>query len=75
MLFSSIAQPLLEGFGSLILTWIEARKAKSNENIAGSQLKIQEMVEPKEISRHIIGFASDEPYDDEEEPEEEEDDS
>ena len=36
MLFSSIAQPLLEGFGSLILTWIEARKAKSNENIAGS---------------------------------------
>lgn len=73
MLFADIAQPLLEGLGSLILTWIEARKAKSNEKVAGSQLKIQEMMEPKEVSRHIIGFSSDEPYDDYDEEEEEED--
>jgi hypothetical protein len=31
------------------------------------------MMEPKEVSRHIIGFSSDEPYDDYDEEEEEED--
>jgi hypothetical protein len=36
MIFADIAQPLLEGLGSLVLTWIEARKAKSNEKVAGS---------------------------------------
>ena len=47
----------MDSFGTLILAWVETKKAKCNEVINDSNIKLQNSMNPKEKLKNPIGFA------------------
>lgn len=55
LLFSQYIIPLLDSFGALILTWIEAKKIKSSEIIHNSNIRMAKAEDENELKK-TIGF-------------------
>lgn len=73
ILFSQYIMPLMDGFGALILTWIESRKVKHSEIINDSNIRMQKAVEQNDEPKYHIGFAPPIKKETEEEDDENED--
>lgn len=71
ILFSQYIIPLLDGFGSLALTWLESKKVKHSEIINSSNIRMKKAAEREdEKPKYQIGFAPPAEKDIEEEDEE-----
>ena len=68
---ASYIAPILDGIGSLILGWVEVKKAQMSEKIGLIEINLRKAAEDEEPPRRQIGFcvSSEEVY-----PEEENDD-
>lgn len=59
ILFSQYIMPLMDGFGALILTWMESKKTKHSEIINNSNIRMKKAAtgEDDDKPKHQIGFA------------------
>lgn len=73
ILFSQYIMPIMDGFGTLMLTWMESKKAKHNEIVTASNIKLRKLAdkEDDDTPKYHIGFAP--PVKKEKETEEEDD--
>ena len=55
ILFASYIAPLLDGIGSLFLSWVEVQKAKASEKISIIEIKVRKAAEEDQSQRQI-GF-------------------
>ena len=68
IVFVSYIIPLLDGASGLLLTWMEAKKAKLNEIINLTNIKIRQATTSAEddTPKRLIGFCRDDDYKEEE---------
>ena len=71
LIFASYISPILDGIGSLFLTWVEVQKAKMGEQVSMIEIRVRRAAE-EEPPRRQIGFCVS-GEDDEVYPEEEND--
>lgn len=73
ILFSQYIMPLMDGFGALILTWMESKKTKHNEIVTTSNIKLRKLADREDDDnlKYKIGFEP--PATKEKETEEEDD--
>lgn len=73
ILFVSYVVPLLDGLSSLLLTWMEAKKAKQSEVINLTNIKMRQAAASAEDDspKSLIGFCRDDDYEEEEDDEDE----
>lgn len=73
ILFSQYIMPIMDGFGTLILTWMESKKTKHNEIVTASNIKLRKLADEEDDDKpkYHIGFAP--PVKKEKEIEEEDD--
>lgn len=77
ILFSQYIMPLMDGFGALILTWIESKKTKHSEIINNSNIRMKKAAiaeEDDDKPKYRIGFAPPQPVEKEEIEEEDDED-
>lgn len=68
ILFAQFALPILDSFGSLILTWIESLKGNSSIKIAEYNKKVLSLDD--ESPKSVIGFRLPDSYENEDENDE-----
>ena len=71
LIFASYISPILDGIGSLFLTWVEVQKAKMGEQVSMIEIRVRRATEEEPPRRQIGFYVSEE--DDEVYPEEEND--
>lgn len=73
ILFVSYVIPLLDGLSSLFLTWIEMKKAKQNEIINLTNIKMRQAATSAEDDspKRLIGFCREDDYEEEEDDDDE----
>ena len=71
ILFVSYVIPLLDGLSGLLLTWMEAKKAKQSEIINLTNIKMRQAAASVEddAPTRLIGFCRDDDYEEEEDDE------
>lgn len=73
ILFVSYVVPLLDGLSSLLLTWMEAKKAKQSEVINLTNIKMRQAAASAEDDspKRLIGFCREDDYEEEEDDDDE----
>ena len=73
ILFVSYVIPLLDGLSGLLLTWMEAKKAKQSESINLSNIKMRQAAASAEddTPKRLIGFCREDDYEEEEDDDDE----
>jgi len=73
ILFVSYAIPLLDGLSGLVLTWMEAKKAKQSEIINLTNIKMRQAAASAEddTPKRLIGFCREDDYEEEEDDDDE----
>lgn len=73
ILFVSFVIPLLDGLSGLLLTWIEAKKAKQSEIINLANIKMRQAATSAEDDspKRLIGFCRNDDYEEEEDDDDE----
>lgn len=73
ILFVSYVIPLLDGLSGLLLTWMEAKKAKQSEIINLTNIKMRQAVASAEddTPKRLIGFCREDDYEEEEDDDDE----
>ena len=71
ILFVSYVIPLLDGLSGLVLTWMEAKKAKQSEIINLTNIKMRQAAASAEDDspKRLIGLCRDDDYEEEEDEE------
>lgn len=57
ILFAQYIIPLLDGIGSLFLTFMESQKAKLSESINESNIRMRQAADREDNSKSPIGFS------------------
>ena len=73
ILFVSYVIPLLDGLSGLLLTWMEAKKAKQSEIINLTNIKMRQAATSAEddTPKRLIGFCREDDYEEEEDDDDE----
>lgn len=73
ILFVSYVIPLLDGLSGLLLTWMEAKKAKQSEIINLTNIKMRQAAASAEddTPTRLIGFCREDDYEEEEDDDDE----
>lgn len=73
ILFVSYMIPLLDGLSGLVLTWMEAKKAKQSEIINLTNIKMRQAAASAEddTPKRLIGFCREDDYEEEEDDDDE----
>ena len=73
ILFVSYVIPLLDGLSGLVLTWMEAKKAKQSEIINLTNIKMRQAATSAEddTPKRLIGFCCEDDYEEEEDDDDE----
>lgn len=73
ILFVSYMIPLLDGLSGLLLTWMEAKKAKQSEIINLTNIKMRHAAASAEddTPKRLIGFCREDDYEEEEDDDDE----
>lgn len=73
ILFVSYMIPLLDGLSGLLLTWMEAKKAKQSEIINLTNIKMRQAAASAEddTPKRLIGFCREDDYEEEEDDDDE----
>lgn len=72
ILFVSYVIPLLDGLSGLLLTWMEAKKAKQSEIINLTNIKMRQAATSAEddTPKRLIGFCREDDYEEEDDDDE-----